>query len=73
VVWVRNARQERLVDLRYGHATHDYTIREARAGEAGPVLERYVRVATKTVHRPAAPDLSSPEPHSALEDRPAAR
>ena len=34
--------------MRYGRATHDYAVREARADEAGPVLKRYVTVATKT-------------------------
>jgi deazaflavin-dependent oxidoreductase (nitroreductase family) len=48
VGWVRNARQEGRVRVRYGRSTHDYTIREAGADEAGPVLKRYVTVATKT-------------------------
>jgi deazaflavin-dependent oxidoreductase (nitroreductase family) len=48
VGWVRNAREEGRVQLRYGRATHDYVVREVEADEAGPVLKRYVAVATKT-------------------------
>jgi hypothetical protein len=48
VGWVRNAREDRRVRLRYGRTTHDYAIREVGADEAGPVLKRYVAVATKT-------------------------
>lgn len=48
VGWVRNARDDGRVRLRYGRATREYTIREVGAGEAGPVLKRYVAVAPKT-------------------------
>ena len=48
VGWVRNAREDRRVRLRYGRTTRDYTVREVGADEAGPVLKRYVAVATKT-------------------------
>lgn len=48
VGWVRNAREDRRVRLRYGRTTRDYTVREVGAEEAGPVLKRYVAVATKT-------------------------
>jgi deazaflavin-dependent oxidoreductase (nitroreductase family) len=48
VSWVRNARDEGRVSMRYGRTTRDYTVREARADEAGPVLKRYVSIATKT-------------------------
>lgn len=48
VGWVRNARHDGRVRLRYGRTTHEYTVREAGADEAGPVLKRYVAVATKT-------------------------
>ena len=48
VGWVRNAREDGRVQLRYGRTTHDYAIREAGADESGPVLKRYVAVATKT-------------------------
>lgn len=48
VSWVRNARKDGRVHMRYGRATSDYTVREVDAGEAGAVLKRYVRVATKT-------------------------
>lgn len=57
VGWVHNARAAGRVTLsRRGH-TDDYTIREADAAEAGPVLKQYVGVASVT--RPyfsAAPD-----------------
>ena len=48
VGWVRNAREVGRVRLRYGRTTRDYTIREVGADEAGPVLKRYVAIATKT-------------------------
>lgn len=48
VGWVRNAHEDGRVQLRYGRATHHYTLREVAADEAGPVLKRYVAVATKT-------------------------
>jgi hypothetical protein len=48
VAWVRNARAEGRVHLRYGRATHEYAVREVGADEAGPVLKRYVTVATRT-------------------------
>lgn len=48
VAWVHNARAAGRVSLRYGRATRHYAIREVAAGEAGPVLKRYVAVAGKT-------------------------
>jgi len=48
VSWIRNARKDGQVQMRYGRATFDYNIREVDAEEAGPVLKRYVTVATKT-------------------------
>ena len=48
VAWVHNARAAGRVTLRYGRAMREYAIREATADEAGPVLRRYVAVATKT-------------------------
>ena len=48
VGWVRNARQDGRVRLRYGRTVHDYAIREVGADEAGPILKRYVAVASKT-------------------------
>jgi len=46
--WVHNARANGRVTLRYGRAKGDYAVREVGAAEAGPVLKRYVAVATKT-------------------------
>jgi deazaflavin-dependent oxidoreductase (nitroreductase family) len=51
VGWVRNAREDGRVRLRYGRTTHEYAAREVGADEAGPVLKRYVAVATKTRSR----------------------
>jgi hypothetical protein len=48
VSWVRDARAVGLVVLRHGRGTPQYAVREAQAAEAGPVLKRYVSVATKT-------------------------
>jgi deazaflavin-dependent oxidoreductase (nitroreductase family) len=48
VSWVRNARNDGYVQLRYGRRTHEFKSREVDAQEAGPVLKRYVSVATKT-------------------------
>ena len=48
VAWVHNARAAGRVSLRYGRSTRDFAIREASKDEAGPVLKRYVAIATKT-------------------------
>ena len=48
VAWVHNARAASQVSLRYGRTAREYATREVSAGEAGPVLNRYVAIATKT-------------------------
>jgi deazaflavin-dependent oxidoreductase (nitroreductase family) len=48
VSWVHNARAAGRVTLRRRGDRHDYAIREVGAAEAGPVLKRYVAVATAT-------------------------
>lgn len=48
VGWVRDVRQDPRVQLQYGRTTRDYLVRAARPDEAGPVLKRYLAVATKT-------------------------
>lgn len=48
VAWVRNARAAGHVSLQYGRTTREYGTREVSADEAGPVLKRYVAIATKT-------------------------
>jgi deazaflavin-dependent oxidoreductase (nitroreductase family) len=48
VSWVHNARAAGRVNLARRRDTRDYTIREATAEEAGPVLKRYVRLAPST-------------------------
>lgn len=51
VSWVHNARATRTVALRYGRERLEYTVREVGPDEAGPVLKRYVAVATRTRQR----------------------
>ncbi len=48
VAWVHNARAASRVSLQYGRTTREYATREVSADEAGPVLPRYVAIATKT-------------------------
>jgi deazaflavin-dependent oxidoreductase (nitroreductase family) len=48
VSWVHNARAAGRVSLRRRRDTRDYAIREARPDEAGPVLKRYIGIASKT-------------------------
>jgi deazaflavin-dependent oxidoreductase (nitroreductase family) len=48
VSWVHNARAAGRVTLRRRGDRHDYAIREVSAAEAGPVLKRYVGIATAT-------------------------
>jgi deazaflavin-dependent oxidoreductase (nitroreductase family) len=48
MAWVHNARESGRVTLRYGRTKRSYAIREVSAREAGPVLKRYVAVATKS-------------------------
>jgi deazaflavin-dependent oxidoreductase (nitroreductase family) len=48
VAWVYNVRAVGRVSLQYGCTTREYTGREVSADEAGPVLKRYVAIATKT-------------------------
>src|SRR5437773_3072927 len=45
VSWVHNARAAGRVSLTRRRDTRDYTIREAPPDEAGPILQRYVRLA----------------------------
>lgn len=48
VGWVRNARASGRVSLRHGRRSRRYDVRELGPAEAGPVLKRYVTVATRT-------------------------
>jgi deazaflavin-dependent oxidoreductase (nitroreductase family) len=48
VSWVHNARVAGRVTLRRGRDTREYAIREVRPDEAGPVLKRYVGIASRT-------------------------
>ncbi|MGI8701889.1 MAG: nitroreductase family deazaflavin-dependent oxidoreductase [Nocardioidaceae bacterium] len=55
VDWVRNARVAGQVQLSRGRITRICRVREASPAEAGPVLKRYVRIATATRPYFAAP------------------
>lgn len=59
VAWVHNVRATPRISLRYGRRSIEYFTREVGAEEAGPVLKRYVAVATKArssfAARPDAP------------------
>ena len=48
VPWALNARAAGRVTLRRGSERHDYTIRELPPAQAGPVLQRYIRIAPAT-------------------------
>jgi F420H(2)-dependent quinone reductase len=69
VTWVHNVRAGGRVSLRYGRATRQYTTREASSEEAGPVLKRYLAIATKTRARFEATQDSPVEDFIAEADR----
>ena len=69
VTWVHNVRATGQVNLRYGRAAREYTTREASAEEAGPVLKRYLAIATKTRGRFNATQDSPVEDFVAEADR----
>jgi deazaflavin-dependent oxidoreductase (nitroreductase family) len=48
VSWVRNARASGRVSVRRRGQTRNYTIRQAPAEQAGPVLKRYIAIASAT-------------------------
>jgi len=48
VPWVLNARAAGQVRLRRGRDRHDYTVRQLPAAQAGPILQRYIRIAPAT-------------------------
>jgi deazaflavin-dependent oxidoreductase (nitroreductase family) len=48
VSWVHNARNDGRIVVRRRLDRREYTVREASAQEAGPVLKEYVRVAAAT-------------------------
>ena len=55
VSWVHNARAAGEVQLSRGRTRRTYTVRQVSAKEAGPVLQRYVRIASATRSYFAAP------------------
>ena len=48
VPWVLNARAAGQVRLRRGRDRRDYTLRQLPAAQAGPILQRYIRIAPAT-------------------------
>ena len=48
VPWVLNARAAGQVRLRRGRDRRDYTLRQLPATQAGPILQRYLRIAPAT-------------------------
>lgn len=48
VAWVHNARAAGRVTLTRRFTSRDYAIREVSAQEAGPVLQRYIQIASAT-------------------------
>jgi deazaflavin-dependent oxidoreductase (nitroreductase family) len=69
VAWVHNARAAGRVRLQYGRATREYATREVSADEAGPVLKRYVAIATKARAQFEATPDSPVEDFAAVADR----
>jgi deazaflavin-dependent oxidoreductase (nitroreductase family) len=55
VSWVHNARAAGEVQLSRGPTSRTYTVRQVSAEEAGPVLQRYVRIASAARPYFAAP------------------
>lgn len=48
VGWVHNARAAGRVTLTRRRTAHDHLVREVSAAEAGPVLQRYIEIASAT-------------------------
>jgi len=48
VSWVHNARAAGQVELSRGRTSKSYSIRQASAQEAGPILKQYVQIASAT-------------------------
>jgi hypothetical protein len=69
VAWVHNARAAGQVSLQYGRTRREYATREVSGDEAGPVLKRYVAIATKTRVRFKATQDSPVEDFVAEADR----
>jgi len=69
VAWVYNARATGHGRLQYGRTTREYATREVSAVEAGPVLKRYVAIASKTRARFKATQDSPVEDFVAEADR----
>jgi deazaflavin-dependent oxidoreductase (nitroreductase family) len=68
VSWVHNARTTGRVRLARRRERADYTVRELPAAEAGPVLKRYVAIASATrpyfaAHRDAPVEAFTAEAH----------
>ena len=84
VSWVHNARAAGQVQLSRGRTRRTYTVRQVSAEEAGPVLQRYVRIASAarpyfaaSVDAPVAAFVAEADRHpvfelTAVSDDPAA-
>ncbi|ETT26343.1 nitroreductase family deazaflavin-dependent oxidoreductase [Rhodococcus aetherivorans] len=69
VPWVLNARASGRIGLTRRFRTRHYTIREVSAREAGPVLQKYVAIASATRDYFQADKNASPEEFAAEADR----
>jgi deazaflavin-dependent oxidoreductase (nitroreductase family) len=69
VTWVHNVRAGGQVSLRFGRGTREYVAREVSAEEAGPILKRYLAIASKTRARFTATQASPVEDFVAEADR----
>ena len=69
VSWVHNARATGRVSLTRRRDTREYTVREVPPEQAGPVLQRYVRIAPSTRAYFQATKGSPPEEFVAEADR----
>jgi hypothetical protein len=69
VEWVCNARASGTVTLRRGRHRQVYQVREAAPGEAGPVLQQYAHVASRTRRCFSAPLDAPAEAYAAEASR----
>lgn len=74
VAWVHNARAAGQVTISRGRLTHTCRVRELSATEAGPILQRYIRVApatrsffTAAVDAPVAAFVAEADRHPVFE------
>jgi deazaflavin-dependent oxidoreductase (nitroreductase family) len=80
VSWVHNARAAGRISLSRRGERREYTVREVPAAEAGPVLQRYIRIAGATrpyfaasLDSPVSEFVAEAERHPVFELTPAER